>query len=309
VRKKWMLLSALSLVLAMSAVLLAGCGDALTSSEPASVTDDDMLREFVDQDEIFDDLGPYEAGMASDGAGSREIIDPLNFWRTVDQREREVEVLFDSETGIANVTVYRDIWGDLHVLSEDMVEYVKPFHHEGVRYATFLKDEDWKPPQGQNDNGQNQGTIQGPKDRLRHGPWELVELSGFAAESDTLTVSIASMRIQGGGVDVTVDDPLELFAVPDELLAFSEGDEVTVTVSGAPPDGILFLHTRGGKTFLESQGGGTFVGTWTVERRGRHCVWVEVMAHDTIYDSEYPEDTLIWGMPYVVSSDETEDPE
>ncbi len=303
-RAKWTFLSGLSLLVAASALLLAGCGDTLTSTEPASVTDEDMLREFVEQDDIFDDLGPYEAGTMVVDGGSREVIDPLNFWRTIDQKEREVEVLFDSETGIANVTVYRDIWGDLHVLSEDMVEYVKPFHHEGVRYATFLKDEDWEPPQGQAESGQYHGANQGPKDKLRHGPWELVEMSGFTSQSDTTTVSIASMRIQGADVDVTVDDPLALFTVPDDLLVFYEGEEVTVTIEGAPEDAVVFLHTRGGKTFLESQGGGTFTGTWTVERRGRHCVWVEALAHDSIYDSVYPDDTLVWGMPYVVGVDE-----
>jgi hypothetical protein len=38
-----------------------------------------------------------------------------------------------------------------------------------------------------------------------------------------------------------------------------------------------------------------------VERRGRHSAWVEAIAHDSIFDSEYPDDTLIWGTPFQVA--------
>jgi hypothetical protein len=31
------------------------------------------------------------------------------------------------------------------------------------------------------------------------------------------------------------------------------------------------------------------------------------MAHDTIYDSDYPDDTLVWGMPYVVTRADIEE--
>ena len=119
-----------------------------------------------------------------------------------------------------------------------------------------------------------------------------------------LTVEFDYIHVQSATVDITIDDPLELMAVPDEIPAFEVGEEVTVTVYGAPEDAILFLHTRHWKSPFQPQGAGVFSGSWTVERIGRHCGWIEGLAHDTIYDSEYPEDTLVWGMPYVVERDE-----
>ncbi|MBD3348047.1 MAG: hypothetical protein GF400_02480 [Candidatus Eisenbacteria bacterium] len=296
-------------LLAVSALLLAGCGDSnLAGGDPSEVSDEEMLREFVDEDGIFDDLGSYEAGtVAAGGSGSREAIDPLTFWRHVTDRDKNVVVEFDPETGTADVTINRDIWGVLHILDEDMVEYEKNFHHQGVRYATFVRDPDWQPPEstpgGGNGNG---GDAPGQQHRFRHGPWELTEISGFVGESDTLTVEFDYVDVQSATADITIDDPLDLLTVPDEIPAFQVGEEVTVTVYGAPDDAILFLHTRFWKSPFEPQGDGTFVGSWTVERPGRHCAWIEGLAHDTIYDSEYPEDSLVWGMPYVVEGDPEE---
>jgi hypothetical protein len=310
VRVRFTFLALMAGLLTASAFLLSGCGDALTSSDPAAVTEEEMLREFVDEDGIFDDMGPYEAGtVAYDSSDTREEIDPLTFWRYVTDRDRNVQVSYDPETGIANVVVERDIWGVLHILDEDMVEYEKDFHHHGLRYATFVKDEDWEPPQnGQGSEGNAEADGTAMRQRFRHGPWELTEISGFVGESDTLTVTIEQMRIQSATVDLTIDDPLDLLLVPDDVPAFQVGEDVTVTVYGAPEDAILFLHTRHWKSPLQNEGGGTYVGTWTVERPGRHCAWIEAMAHDTIFDSDYPEDTLVWGMPYVVEGEEEIEP-
>jgi len=302
VGKRLTLAASIATLLTLSASLLSGCGETLTASDPSSVADEDMLREFVDEDGIFDDMGPYEAGtVAAGGTGERDVIDPLTFWRHVTEWDRQVDVSFDPQTGIANVTVQRDVWGVLHILDEGMVEYEKGFHHSGLRYATFVKDEDWEPPQGGDGGEGAQGD--GPH-RFRHGPWELTEISGFVGESDTLTVAIEQIHVQSLTVDLTIDDPLDLMAVPDEVPTFQLGEDVTVTVYGAPEGAFMFLHTRHWKSPFQHQGGGTYEGTWTVERPGRHCAWIEAMAHDTIYDSDYPEDTLVWGMPYVVEGED-----
>jgi hypothetical protein len=321
---RWLALVAAAALLVFAAAVLTGCGENLAMSDPAAVDDEEILREFVDEDGIFDDLGPYEAGYTS--SGDRDVIDPLTFWRDVTERHRTVDVSYDPATGIANVTVCREVSGVLHILDEDMTEYEKEFHHTGLRYATFLKDENWEPPggpgqeNGQGDGegqgegvgrgdggGQGEGDGHGEQHRYRCGPWLLTEISGYVGESDTLTVDIDYVTVQSPTADITIDDPLELMAVPDELPTFRLGEEVTVTVHGAPDDAILFLHTRRFKSPFVPQGGGVFTGTWTVERRGRHCAWVEAMAHDTIYDTEHPEDTLVWGAPYVVVDEESEE--
>lgn len=311
-RTKWMAVPATAALLALGLFLIAGCGDNITMSEPSAADDEETLRSFLEEDGIFDDLGPYEAGLSSvDSAGGREAIDPLTFWRVVTDRDCYREIIHDPEEGTAEVTIHRQIWGDLHIVDEGAAEYVKPFHHEGVRYATFQRDDEWEPSDGSGSgHGQDQGDEgQGEtnRHRYRRGPWVLTELSGFVGVSDTLTVSIDWMRIQSATVDVTITDPLELMAVPDDIMAFEVGQTVTVTVSGPPEDAILFLHTRRWKSPFAYDGAGAFVGAWTVTRPGRHTAWVEAMAHDTIFESEHPEDTLIWGMPYVVGDEEPEE--
>jgi hypothetical protein len=294
-RTKWPDLFATAALLVGVLLLLAGCGDSITTSEPPEADDEDVLREYLEEDGLFDDMGPYEAGQTTLGGGEgREPIDPLTYWRVVTDHECRREIVVDPSERTAHVTVHRQIWGDLHIIDESMVEYVKPFHHEGLRYATFVRVPGWEPNEGQ--GGET------PGNRFRHGPWVLTELSGFRAQSDTLTISIDWMRIQSATVDVTITDPLDLKAVPDEILRLQVGEDVTVTVSGPPADAILFLHRRRWKSPLQYDGE-AFVGTWTVGRRGRHCAWIEAMAHDTLFESEHPEDTLIWGMPYVVEGD------
>jgi hypothetical protein len=308
-------LPAIAAMLAAGLLGLGGCGDTITMGDPSAVDDEETLRGYLEDDAIFDDMGPYEVGQLTlGGSDGREAIDPLTFWRVVTDRDCYREIVHDPEAGTADVTVHRDIWGDLHIVGEDMVEYVKPFHHEGIRYATLVRDPDWQPPngggQGQGGQGQGAGGQDGEgqgdatQNRYRCGPWILTELSGFRAESDTLTIEIDWIRIQSAAVDVTITDPLELMAVPDEIMAFEVGEEVTVTVSGPPEDAILFLHTRHWKSPFVYDGAGAFVGTWTVMRPGRHTAWVEAMAHDTLFDSEHPEDTLIWGVPYAVQDEE-----
>jgi len=299
---------ALAALLSVSLLVLAGCGDTVTMGDPAAVDDEETLREYLADDGIFDDMGPYEAGrLALDGSNGREVIDPLTFWRVVTDHDCYREVVHDPEQGTAEVTVHRQIWGDLHIIDESMVEYVKPFHHTGIRYATLVRDPAAEPTNGEGhgQGGQGQGTAN--QHHYRRGPWVLTELSGFLAESDTLTIEIDWIRIQSATVDVTITDPLELMAVPDEIMVFEVGEEVTVTVFGPPEGAVLFLHTRHWKSPFQYDGIGAFVGTWTVTRRGRHTAWVEAMAHDTLFDSEHPEDTLIWGMPYAVDDEETEE--
>lgn len=290
--------------LALGLFVFAGCGDSLTMTE-ATGGDEETLVDFMtdesDLDGIFDDMGPYESGaLSTESSGTRDAIDPLTFWRVVTNRACHRDVVINEDKTIAEVTVYRDIWGVLHIVDESMVEYEKPFHHEGMRMAVFVKDEDWDPGNAGESGGNGQGEPQGTQNHYRCGPWVLTEISGFKGESDTLTAAIDWIRIQSATVDITVTDPLALMTVPDEIPAFAEGEDVTVTVSGPIEGSNLFLHTRRWKSPLAPEPDGTFAGTWTVSRRGRHTAWIEAMAPGTLHDSEHPEDTLIWGMPYVV---------
>jgi len=209
-----------------------------------------------------------------------------------------IDVYIDQEAGIAEVTIYKEIWGTLHIIDEDMVEYEKPMHHEGVRYAIFHRNDDVSTGNSYGHCGETGNT------HHSRGRWTLTDISGLVANSvETLTMNIEWIHVQSATVDITITDPSVLMAVPDEIMSFEMGEEVTVTVSGPPADAILFLHTRGHRSPFQYDGG-VFVGTWTVTHEGVHCAGVQALAHDSIYDSEYPDDCLIWAMPYEVSDEE-----
>jgi hypothetical protein len=174
-----------------------------------------------------------------------------------------------------------------------MVEHEKPMHHQGTRYAIFERNDDWE-----RFHGGHEG------DRHRSGPWTLIDISGFVACSDTLTMEIEWIHVQSASVDTIITDPSALMAVPDEIMSFAMSEEVTVTVSGPPEGSILFLHTRHNRSPFQYQGDGTFQSSWTVSYPGPHCAAVQALAHDSIYDSDYPDDSLVWGMPYEVIDEE-----
>lgn len=293
-RHQLRLVSVLLTVLAAVALTLSGCGDTLTGAEAIEVTDEETLREFVEDHGFFDEREIYDAeGMVAGGSGSREEIDPLTFWRTVTERHVIRDVHINHEEGTAEVEVFKEIWGILHIVDEEMVEYEKPMHHQGTRYATFARVDDVAPPdEREGDNARR---------RYRRGRWILTGISGLVVESEVLTMNIDSIRIQSAGVDTTITDPSLLMDVPEDIMHFEAGEEVTVTVSGPPEDSILFLHTRGHKSPFQYDGE-AFTGSWTVGRRGVHCAGVQALAHDSIFDSEYPDDCLVWAMPYAVGA-------
>jgi hypothetical protein len=286
--------AAVAAAIVLSAVAVAGCGNVLSVSDPAEVADEETLRELMDEDEFFKLGGPYEGiAVAIEGGGTREGIDPLNFWREVTERHIERDIWIDHEAGIAEVEVDAEVWGTFNIVDWEMNHYEKPLHHLGERSAVFEIDPDWEPGQGQ----QGQGT------KHRRGRWILAEISGFAARSETCTVSIDWIRVESATVDTTITDPLARMSVPEEIMTFEIGDEVTVTVSGPPEDALVFLHAPIHRSPFQYQGDGTFQGVWTVRAPGPHCAWVEALARDSLFDSDYPEDVRIWGMPYEVARD------
>ena len=287
-------------LLTLGLFVLAGCGDAITMTDVSDLSGEEALREFIEDHGFFDETEIYGAeSMVSDGSGSREPIDPLTFWREVTRRHVVRDVYIDHQEGIAEVTIYKEIWGTLNIIDENMVEYVKPMHHEGVRYAVFQRNDNVSTGNFYGHCGETGNTH-----RHRRGRWTLTDISGLVANSvETLTMDIEWIHVQSATVDITITDPSVLMAVPDEIMHFETGEEVTVTVSGPPEDAILFLHTRGHRSPFQYDGG-AFVGTWTVTHEGVHCAGVQALAHDSIYDSEYPDDSLIWAMPYEVGDEE-----
>ena len=297
-RKRVSVPSIAGALLTIGLFVLAGCGDAITMADVSELDDEEALREFIEDHGFFDETEIYGAeSMVSSGTDSREAINPLTFWREVTERHIVRDIHIDHEEGMAEVTIYKEIWGTLNIVDENMVEYEKPMHHEGVRYAVFQRNDDVS---------QENGDGNGETHRHRRGRWTLTAISGLVANSvETLTMDIEWIHVQSATVDTTITDPSVLMAVPDEIMHFEVGEDVTVTVSGPPEDAILFLHTRHNRSPFQYDGG-VFVGIWTVTHEGVHCAGVQALAHDSIYDSEYPDDSLIWAMPYEVGEEPEE---
>lgn len=307
-RKRLSVPSVAGVLLTLGLFVLVGCGDAITMTDTGQFDDEEALREFIEDHGFFDETEIYGAeSMSYDGADSREPIDPLTFWREVTERRVVRDVHINHEEGSAEVTIYKEIWGTLNIIDENMVEYEKRMHHEGVRYAVFQRNDDVSTANDGVSTGNDDVSLaSGEKHRHRRGRWTLTDISGLVANSvETLTMDIEWIHVESATVDATITDPSALMAVPDEIMHFEIGEEVTVTVSGPPEDAILFLHTRGHRSPFQYDGG-VFVGTWTVTHNGVHCAGVSALAHDSIYDSEYPDDCLIWGMPYEVGAEPEE---
>ncbi len=289
-RREWLSVAALALLVSIGVFALSGCGDTTLTGGPAEVGDEAALRDFTEDHGFFTEMGPYDDDqLESDGSDTREPIDPLTFWREISERLIIHEFFFHPEEDTCDVTVHKELWGTLNICDQNMIEYEKPMHHQGTRYSIFERNDNFGGDEG---------------DRHRRGRWTLTDISGFVAYSDTLTMEIEWIQVQSASVDTVITDPSLLMAVPDEIMSFAMGEEVTVTVSGPPEDAILFLHTRHNRSPFAYQGDGTFQGTWTVSYPGPHCAAVQVLAHDSIYDSVYPDDSLVWGMPYEVNDEE-----
>jgi hypothetical protein len=303
---------------AMAAVALAGCGDAITMSDVSDTNDEEILARFTEDHGFFDDSAVYE--QPAEENDGREAIDPVRVWREITDRVVTREIHIDQEEGTADLAVTKEIWGNLNILAADGELYVKDMHHTGERFATFERTDAWTPPYG---DSQGQGTSNGDQagvgngadeangsgdtvtSRYRRGPWVLTAVSGVVMRSEVLTMQIDSIRFEGPGVDVTITDPSMLLDVPDEIMSFEVGDPVTVTVSGPAADALVSLHSRARRWPLQYENG-VFTGTWTVSRRGAHVVAVQALARDSIYDSEYPDDCLIWAVPYAVGYEDQE---
>lgn len=297
--KNRLALMTLTCLIAAAALTVTGCGgDSLISAGSSDTSNDEaVLRTLMEEDAFFELAGPYDGEqVVLSGSATREEINPFRFWREITEREITRNISIDDTAGTADAAIYAELWGTFNILDWDSTIYEKPLHHFGERYAQFALDLEWMPGPGYGD--QNLGT------QHRHGPWRLTAISGFVAQSDTTTMVIDWIHVESDSVDVTITDPLALMAVPDEIMTFSRGEEVTLTVSGPPEDALVFLHAPYRKMPLVYQEDGTFKGTWTVNRRGGHCAWIEALAHDSLFDSEYPEDVKIWGMPYEVLLDE-----
>jgi hypothetical protein len=271
-----------------TAMLVQGCLDSDSSSGPADTVGEDELgiqnvvfeeqAELADPDVLFYDenAGPAAAPIATH-AWRREVLD-------VD-RTLDIHIERDGEgPATAEVLAKADITGLLHLWvcdDSELRHLTKDFYDSAERSMYFERT----------------------RERTRqHRGWRLVALSGVLLQSENTTRNIDWVRVQAGDVDVTLDDPTELYRVED-VLRLPGGAEVTVTVSTGDSTDAVFLHLKHHRRRLElgSNDDGTFSGTYfTTDRRGPRHLVVDVLSNGTLYDDTAPYDNVAWGFPYVV---------
>ena len=277
--------------------------------------EDYLLDEGIDdvsEDNMFD-------GYHSFGKISSPIDTVFRFGRIVHQRPHRVvtDVRRISPDSIV-VFVAREFGGRFIVIEKaddsTFVRHRKPLRHVVRRRAIYVK-------RSPSDTGQR--------------PWKLASVSlGQGNSVPNATIQINEISVSSsGGASVVFTDPLQtLLEIPDDVLTFVPGEEVTVqvklsnsTVNPVDPLGngstetVLLhygvnRHHHARKRFEYAgsdplTGDQVYQGTWTIGQepfRVYHAV-VDAIDNGTIYDDDgttYPYNSVTWSAPYrVVETD------
>jgi hypothetical protein len=254
----------------------AACGSSDDSSFPFSSSSDEAeIRKMIEESGFM--AMENELGSNEEMEYSKSSADYIFFWREIESRPLEIHVDISGDRMSADVTVEYTWDGIWHIYEEDLSQWRRPFHYDGLAYAHFER---------------------------RHGGWRLEQLSGSKTEGEAPPVEIEWVRVQSlSGVDTTFTDPLMLMDVETGVLGFIRGEEVTVTVSGPDSSDVVLLHTPFMRRAFEYvPGEDVFVGTWTVVKPpGNRRAWVDAINADTFEGLETPDRTCAWGLPYRIT--------
>ena len=261
------------LILLVGVVWAAGCATSDDSSELLSSSGDEAEIQKTIEESGFMTL-ENELGANDELEYSKSPAECIFFWREVQSRPLSLYIDISGDRLTADVIV-EYVWdGIWHIYEEDLSEWTKTFHYEGVAYAHLEK---------------------------RHGRWKLVEVSGTNAEGEDPPVDIEWVRIQSeSGIDTTFTDPLAMMDVETDILTFIRGEDVTITVSGPDSADVVLLHTPFlRRAFEYDPADGTFTGTWTAIRPSGHWrAWVDAINGDNFDGVERADRTHAWGLPY-----------
>jgi len=142
--------------------------------------------------------------------------------------------------------------------------------------------------------------------------WRFRRISLATGTSDTVnTVRIDSLRIQSSLQNIVIRDPLHTYYRLDSLVAFTPGEQVTVTLYTNATEGIAFLHTFVLvwpfyiRLKFDYQGQGVFSGTWHAQGfpSFRFAIF-DLMLRGTIYNPATPYDFNGWLFPYRIKTAE-----
>jgi hypothetical protein len=313
------ILFSLSLLLAITGLLMVGCNkdatgpEQLTDSEFLSqqVTSVDSLAGFLDSEDISlndgseKDFDYNDFGMMKPDA----VITPLKWGRKIESVTKTVLVQFPSDT-IAIATVHKEILGKFIVkgiaTTGDTIKVEKPYTTNTYRKIRFRKI----------------GNFADPKKN-----WIPVAMSLVQGQTANTNFGISQVEVFTSSDTATVTDPLTywLRMVPWKggVPALHIGDTIKVRLTiTSPNDSAEYAILRHGsfpmmnkrirqRMTLVSQTGSAGAYTRIYEKKfiahlpmgyayGRFNTLVDVMSYKSINDDQDPFMNMFWGMPYVV---------
>lgn len=297
------------LLLALLGATLAGCGSSSHMAGPGGGTsgseESQVAAEVASQPDLVDD------GLADNGDqttltgpdGAATLINPLTYWRTILDVERSFEFAFadTDSTGrptTAVVTVHKKLTGRFNILAgqpgtdgtpiDSATQVIhKPLVDQWVRRILLKR------------------VAVSERGEVR---WRFAATSGVKVTSRAATTHIVSLRVQDGGLDTTITDPLAFIRLR-RILKIEPGTAVTLTVTTDANDDVVVLMHRDHRFRFHNNGDNTYTGVW---RAGLfadrvHHFGVNALSHGTLFDDQAPYDSQAWILPYVLAPTELPD--
>lgn len=292
---------ALALGLVLVAALAAGCGKS-TPSEPqdlgsgstATPTAEDIAQvnaevsantPYVEED-VYEGTDPARLDAAD---GALAAVRPLSWWRTIRSvtRRFDTQYLDPDSAGrptTAVVTVHKRLQGSFNVLVGDSLATPdsllrKPLDDRWVRRLLLKRVR---------------------VDSTGQVRWRLAGTSGVEVTSDGAVTNIQSVRVQAGGLDTTITDPLQMHRMR-RVLHIPAGTEVRVTVQTGAPDDLVLFYRWMHRARFHNEGNGAYTYRWMSGGEGglRHF-GVNALSRGTLFDDAAPYDSNAWMFAFVV---------
>jgi hypothetical protein len=295
-------------------LVLAGCGKSGDSLSPTSssgsadqleitqeITNNAALVEDGGLSAVADQTGLDEGDPSSPlPPGMQDAIAPRFFWRTIRSVQRRHEFQFaDYDTAgrpwTAIVTVHKRLLGGFHILTVDSIgpgdvvrsTIDKPLEDHWVRRVLLKR------------------VRTANSDRA---VWRIAGTTAVRVTAKDARTQIQSLRVQGGGLDTTITNPLEFFRLR-QVLRVDPDAEVRLTVTTLQPDDVVLLYSGHRRFRFRNNGDGTYSGAWkSPALLGVRHVGVNALSHGTLFDDTAPYDSQAWILPYLVRPEQLDDP-
>jgi hypothetical protein len=301
-------LSALALMLV--AGLLAGCSKQVASplasgagatpnSDKALITSAMAAAPQAIEDGLSD--SDFQTTLGGGPAGLMTAIQPLNFWRTIQQRNRTLEFEFSDPDPSGNpttaiVTIRKVLIGQFNIL-------VGPLPGDPPPPTTVARDVIHKPLEDHWVRRVLLKRVQPAQDPL-HPMWRIAGISGVEVTSKDSTTNILSVHIQDAPLDTTIDDPLA-FQRLRRVLRFQPGTEVTITVKTKRNDDVVVFYHRDHRFRFHNNGDNTYTAMWPIDlptigmpSPGLMHFGVNAFSNGTLFDDQAPYDSRAWLFPF-----------